>query len=55
MDFKKEPQKARARLDEYLKMAAPSHPRHADAEARARELAKQAPPAPQSKPEAAGS
>ncbi len=55
MDFKKEPQKARARLDEYLKLAGPSHPRRADAEARARELAKQAPPAPQSKPEAAGS
>lgn len=55
MDFKKEPQKARARLDEYLKLAGPSHPRRADAEARARELAKQAPPASQSKPEAAGS
>jgi Tfp pilus assembly protein PilF len=55
MDFKKEPQKARARLDEYLKVASPSHPRRADAEARARELAKQAPAAPQSKPEASGS
>ncbi len=55
MDFKKEPQKARARLDEYLKLAGPAHPRRADAEARARELAKQAPPASQSKPEAAGS
>jgi tetratricopeptide (TPR) repeat protein len=49
MDFKKEPQKARARLDEYLKVAAPTHPRRADAEARARELAKSAPPASQSK------
>lgn len=49
MDFKKEPQKARARLDEYLKLASPSHPRRADAEARLRELAKQAPPASQSK------
>jgi len=49
MDFKKEPQKARARLDEYLKLAGPNHPRRADAEARARELAKQAPPAAKSK------
>ena len=48
MDFKKDPAKARARLDEYLKVAAPTHPRHADAEARARELAKQAPPPAQS-------
>jgi len=55
MDFKKEPQKARARLDEYLKVASPAHPRRADAEARARELAKEAPPAAQSKPEASGS
>lgn len=54
MDFRKNPEKARARLDEYLKIASPRHPRHADAEARARELAqkygKPAPPAPQSKP-----
>jgi tetratricopeptide (TPR) repeat protein len=48
MDFKKDAQKARARLDEYLKLAGPGHPRRADAEARARELAKQAPPAAQS-------
>lgn len=48
MDFKKDPQKARARLDEYLKLAGPGHPRRADAEARSRELAKQAPAAPQS-------
>lgn len=50
MDFTKQPQKARARLDEYLKIAAPGHPRRADAEARARELAKELGPAPQSKP-----
>jgi tetratricopeptide (TPR) repeat protein len=50
MDFKKEPQKARARLDEYLKVAAPDHPRHGDANKRAAELAKEAPAAPQSKP-----
>jgi tetratricopeptide (TPR) repeat protein len=49
MDFKKDAVKARARLDEYLKAAAPTHPRRADAEARARELAKQAPPPAQSK------
>lgn len=49
MDFRKDPQKARARLDEYLKLAGPKHPRRADAEARARELAKTAPPAAQSK------
>ncbi|MDB4967309.1 MAG: Tetratricopeptide 2 repeat protein [Myxococcales bacterium] len=49
MDFKKDPAKARARLDEYLKAAAPNHPRRVDAEARARELAKQAPPPAQSK------
>lgn len=48
MDFKKQPEKARARLDEYLKRAPATHPRHADAEARARELAKQPPPASQS-------
>jgi tetratricopeptide (TPR) repeat protein len=48
MDFKKDPQKARARLDEFLKVAGPGHPRRPDAEARARELAKQAPAAPQS-------
>jgi tetratricopeptide (TPR) repeat protein len=53
MDFKKEPQKARARLDEYLKVAGAHHPRRADAEARARELAKTAPPPAQSKPEPA--
>jgi tetratricopeptide (TPR) repeat protein len=50
MDFKKDPAKARARLDQYLKTAAPGHPRRADAEARARELAKTAPAAAQSKP-----
>jgi hypothetical protein len=50
MDFKKEPGKARARLEEFLKAAGPGHPRRADAENRARELAKQAEPAPQSKP-----
>ena len=50
MDFKKNPDKARARLDQYLKIAAPTHPRHADAEARAHDLAKTAPPAAQSKP-----
>jgi tetratricopeptide (TPR) repeat protein len=49
MDFKKDATKARARLDEFLKLAAPGHPRRPDAEARARELAKQAAPAPQSK------
>ncbi len=49
MDFKKDPDKARARLDEYLKLAGPNHPRRADAEARARDLARQAPPAAQSK------
>jgi tetratricopeptide (TPR) repeat protein len=48
MDFKKDAAKARARLDEYLKVAGPKHPRRADAEARARELAKQAPPPAQS-------
>lgn len=48
MDFKKNPDKARARLAQYLKVAAPGHPRRADAEARARELAKTAPPAAQS-------
>jgi tetratricopeptide (TPR) repeat protein len=52
MDFKKDPGKARARLDEYLKAAGPRHPRRADAEARARELAKEAPPPAQSKPDA---
>ena len=50
MDFRKNAEKARARLDEYLKVAGPRHPRRAEAEARARELAKTAPPAPQSKP-----
>jgi Tfp pilus assembly protein PilF len=49
MDFKKDEAKARARLDEYLKAAAPTHPRRGDAEARARELAKRAPPPAQSK------
>jgi tetratricopeptide (TPR) repeat protein len=53
MDFKKEPGKARARLDEYLKIAGAHHPRRADAEARARELAKQGAPPAQSKPEPA--
>ncbi|MGZ3429672.1 MAG: tetratricopeptide repeat protein, partial [Polyangia bacterium] len=51
MDFKKDPAKARARLDEYLKVAGAHHPRRADAEARARELAKSAPAPAQSKPE----
>jgi tetratricopeptide (TPR) repeat protein len=51
MDFKKDPAKARARLAEYLKLAGPNHPRRADAEARARELAKQGAPPAQSKPE----
>jgi tetratricopeptide (TPR) repeat protein len=55
MDFKKDPQKARARLEEYLKVAGPGHPRRADAEARARELAKQLPAAAQSKPEGSSS
>jgi tetratricopeptide (TPR) repeat protein len=50
MDFKKDPEKARARLDEYLKVAPKAHARHNDAEARLRDLAKQAPPASQSKP-----
>ena len=55
MDFKKDPAKARARLDEYLEGGARRRIRErADAEARARELAKQRPPAaPQSKPEVA--
>jgi tetratricopeptide (TPR) repeat protein len=48
MDFKKDPEKARARLDEYLKTAPRSHARHNDAEARLRDLAKQAPPPSQS-------
>jgi len=52
MDFKKDAAKARARLDEYLKLAGPKHPRRADAEGRARELAKQGAPPAQSKPEA---
>ena len=45
MDFKKDPAKARARLDEYMKVATLGHPRHAEAEARAKELAKSAPAA----------
>jgi len=49
MDFLKQPQKARARFDEYMKKASAGHPRHADAEARLRELAKTAPPPAQSK------
>jgi len=49
MDFLKQPGKARARLDEYMKKAAANHPRHADAEARLRELAKSAPAPAQSK------
>lgn len=49
MDFLKQPQKARARFDEYMKKATAGHPRHADAEARLRELAKQAPAPAQSK------
>ena len=48
MDFKKDAARARTRIDEYLKLAGPKHPRRADAEARARELAKQAPPAAKS-------
>ena len=39
----------RPRAFDLTKLAAPTHPRHADAEARARELAKTAPPPPQSK------
>jgi tetratricopeptide (TPR) repeat protein len=50
MDFRKDPNKARLRLDEFLKVAGPGHSRRPDAENRARELAKQAPPASQSKP-----
>ena len=50
MDFKKDPDKARARLDEYLKTAPRTHARHNEAEARLRDLAKQSPPAAQSKP-----
>ncbi|HEX4460082.1 MAG TPA: tetratricopeptide repeat protein [Polyangia bacterium] len=45
MDFKKDPAKARARLDEYMKIATLGHPRHAEAEARMKELAKSAPAA----------
>ena len=48
MDFKKDPAKARARLDEYMKIATLGHPRHAEAEARLKELAKSAPPPPSS-------
>lgn len=55
MDFKKDAGRARARLDEYLKVAGPKHPRRADAEARARELAKQAAPPAQSKDAGGGS
>ena len=50
MDFKKDPAKARARLDEYMKIATLGHPRHAEAEARAKELAKSAPPPPSPSP-----
>jgi tetratricopeptide (TPR) repeat protein len=49
MDFKKDPEKARARLDEYLKIAPKAHLRRNEAEARMRDLAKQAPPPSQSK------
>jgi tetratricopeptide (TPR) repeat protein len=45
MDFKKDAPRARARLDEYLKVAAPGHVRRTDAETRVRELAKKEPPA----------
>jgi Tfp pilus assembly protein PilF len=55
MDFLKQPAKARARFDEYLKKAAANHPRHADAEARMRELAKSAPAPAQSKGQEGGS
>jgi tetratricopeptide (TPR) repeat protein len=55
MDFKKDAAKAKARLDEYLKIAGASHPRRADAEARARELAKQVAPPAQSKQAGGGS
>jgi Tfp pilus assembly protein PilF len=48
MDFKKDKERARARLDEYMKIAGPQHSRRADAEARARELAKTAPSPPKS-------
>jgi tetratricopeptide (TPR) repeat protein len=50
MDFKKDPGKARARLEEYMKVATLAHPRHAEAEARAKELAKSAPPPPSPSP-----
>jgi tetratricopeptide (TPR) repeat protein len=50
MDFKKDADKARTRLDEYLKIAPKAHARHNEAEARLRELAKQSPPPSQSKP-----
>ncbi|HEY2746287.1 MAG TPA: tetratricopeptide repeat protein [Polyangia bacterium] len=49
MDFLKQPQKARARFDEFMKHAGANHPRRADAESRLRELAKTAPAPAQSK------
>ena len=54
MDFKKEPARARTRLESFLKAAPSGHPKRADAEARMKELDRAvAKPAPRVHPEIA--
>jgi len=53
MEFKKEPARAKERFEQFLKTAASSHPKRADAEARLKELGqKLAPAAPSTPPPA---
>jgi tetratricopeptide (TPR) repeat protein len=54
MEFKKEPNRAKERFEQFLKTASASHPKRAEAETRLRELAQKLAPAPSTPAPASG-